>query len=190
MQSGEYGDLASERASEAAGNAGSDQVTAAYSHAYAAAAADAVTDISSEYRTNPFRIADEHADEVSRLEGEAMQRAFGRPTITPGTIEPGSVFTQDPAAKAILSQPQPEPVGRPQAAEFADLAHSADDAVHEAEQAHALTGGAKLEEAGAETPLHTELAAAEDAAHAEGYSPDMVKAIHAAVRCGLVKGLG
>lgn len=137
------------------------------------------------FRTNPFKIADEHAQEVSRLETEGMQAAVPKP---------GSIIGADPDTAATLSRmdnnenviktPASDNKGLIENPELADLQKMTTDAVGDAEHAHGLAHPEAVE--GEESPLHTALAADDEAIKGDG---DLAKAVDAAVRCAAVKGV-
>lgn len=94
--------------------------------------------------------------------------------LKPGKVEPGSLFTRDVKP--------PDPGAPPPPEDAAGVQREADAFAAEAQAMHEMSGG----EAGSLPP---EFDAIEETLRNEGYSPDMVKAVQAAIRCGLTKGM-
>jgi hypothetical protein len=94
--------------------------------------------------------------------------------LKPGKTDPGSLFTRD------VGQPDPSAPKPPEDA--ASVQREADQLAAEAQAMHEMSGG----EAGSLPP---EFDAIEETLRDEGYSEDMVKAIQAAIRCGLSRGI-
>lgn len=124
------------------------------------------------YKTNPFKIADEHADDVRRIETEAMQNV----------TKPDSLFTEDPEAAARLQQmeqvvPPEKPAQTTEAAIDPELAAHVTQDVQDAKAIAANLGD---EKAAFEEPEPLMI----DGMPAE----DHQKAVEAALKCGLLKG--
>lgn len=147
-----------------------------------------------DFKTNPYKLQDEHDDEVTQLETEAMQGAVPRPN---------SVFTEDPDIQQMMRLIDVRPV-EPAVDETAKLLPPG-----VGEAADTEPGFAKAQSSAQVDPeLQQHLARDEQDAKAlsgklgteavyEPPAPHMIdgmpadehqKAVEAAVRCGLVKG--
>lgn len=130
------------------------------------------------FRTNPFKLADEHDDEMRAIETQAMQEAF----------KPNTLFHNDPDIldlKRRMGFEEAEPA-KPTSQTASPVVPPEVEDMHVQEAQRIAERAGETEQFEAEMQRHEQAAATEQAGLADS---EYKKGVESALRCGIVKGL-